>query len=63
MTQTYQPPINNPTQTKQWLNWLPVFGWLPFALAINSFIIPPGTALAYWGRWIGLIVLLIYGLN
>lgn len=63
MTQTYQAQINNSTQTKKWLHWLPTFGWLPFALAINSFIIPPGTAVAYWGRWIGLIVLLIYGLN
>ena len=63
MTQTYQPQINNPTESKKWIHWLPVFGWLPFALAINSFIIPPGSAVAYWGRWIGLIVLLIYGFN
>ncbi len=63
MTQTYQQQVHNITQTKKWLHWLPTFGWLPFALAINSFIIPPGTAVAYWGRWIGLIVLLIYGFN
>lgn len=63
MIQTHLQQTNNPTQAKQWLNWLPVFGWLPFALAINSIIIPPGTAVAYWGRWIGLVVLIIYGLN
>lgn len=63
MTQTYRPQLNNPTQSKKWSNWLPVFGWLPFALAINSIIIPPGSALAYWGRWIGLIALTVYGFN
>jgi hypothetical protein len=63
VTQTYQQQVHNTTQTKQWLTWLPTFGWLPFALAINSFIIPPGTAVAYWGRWIGFIFLLIYGFN
>ncbi len=63
MTQIYQLQINNSTQNKKWLNWLPIFGWLPFGLAINSIIIPPGSALAYWGRWIGLIVLTIYGFN
>ena len=63
MTQTYQSQINNLIQPKKWLHWLPTFGWLPFALAINSIIIPPTSILAYWGRWIGLIILTIYGLN
>ena len=63
MTQTYQQLVNNRTKTKKWLHWLPTFGWLPFALAINSIIIPPGIAVAYWGRWIGLVILTIYGFN
>ncbi|MGB3650235.1 MAG: hypothetical protein WBA41_03375 [Rivularia sp. (in: cyanobacteria)] len=63
MTQTYQQQVNTSNQKNQWLTWLPTFGWLPFALAVNSFIIPPGTAVAYWGRWIGLIFLTIYGFN
>ena len=63
MTQTYQQQVNTSNKKNQWLTWLPTFGWLPFALAVNSFIIPPGTAVAYWGRWIGLIFLTIYGFN
>lgn len=63
MIQTYQPQLDNSTQTHKWLNWLPVFGWLPLVLAVNSIITPPRTALAYWGRWIGLAILTIYGLK
>lgn len=40
--------------------WLPVFAWAPFAVAVNSFLLPQG-ALAYWGRWLGLLILLSYG--
>ncbi len=40
--------------------WLPVLAWLPFAIAINSVFLPQG-ALAYWGRWLGLMTLLAYG--
>lgn len=61
MTQTYSTQAYALTQIKQWLNWLPALCWLPLALAINSLIIPPGTAITYWGRWIGLAVLTIYG--
>jgi len=61
MAETYQRESNFPNVLKELLNWLPAFCWLPFALSINSFIIPPGTALAYWGRWVGLVVLVIYG--
>ncbi|NEZ60857.1 O-antigen ligase family protein [Adonisia turfae] len=39
--------------------WLPLLGWLPLALAINS-IFWQGP-IAYWGRWLGLLVWIGYG--
>jgi hypothetical protein len=48
-------------QDQKWLNWLPALAWLPFPLAINSIIIPPIISIGYWARWIGLIVLTIFG--
>ncbi len=66
MTKTYQFQVNQ-TSTQhhenKWLNWLPVFAWLPFVLAINSMVIPPMIKAGYWGRWVGLVVLVVYGFN
>jgi|GEM_PF-5697786 hypothetical protein len=62
MTKTYQFQVNQTlTQKKRWLNWLPTIAWLPFVLVIGSIVIPPVIKAGYWGRWIGLIILLIYG--
>ncbi|AFY43932.1 O-antigen ligase [Nostoc sp. PCC 7107] len=62
MTKTYIIGVTAPNQTRNLDSWLPSLCWLPLALSINSFFIPPGTSLGYWGRWIGLAFLVIYGL-
>lgn len=64
MTKTYQYQVNETqtlTQDNGWLNWLPTFALLPFVLVINSMVIPPIIKAGYWGRWIGLVILLVYG--
>jgi hypothetical protein len=40
---------------------LPAIAWLLFALVINSIVIPPILSFSYWGRWIGLFILTIFG--
>jgi uncharacterized membrane protein len=64
MTKTYQFQTNETpviTETNKFLNWLPAIAWLPFALVINSIIIPPIISFGYWGRWIGLFLLTVFG--
>ena len=39
--------------------WLPLLGWLPLALAINSIFFQG--PVAYWGRWLGIVTWVIYG--
>jgi len=62
MTKTYPFQVDETltlTQENHWLNWLPTLAWLPFVLVINSIVIPPIIKAGYWGRWIGLVVLLL----
>ncbi|NJL60704.1 MAG: hypothetical protein HC903_01310 [Methylacidiphilales bacterium] len=40
---------------------MPTIAWLPFALVINSIVIPPIISFGYWGRWIGLFILTVFG--
>lgn len=64
MTKTYQIQTNEIpviTQKNKFLNWLPAIAWLPFALVINSIVIPPVISFGYWGRWIGLFILTVFG--
>lgn len=66
MTKTYQFQVDETstlTEPNHWSNWLPTIALLPFVLVINSMVIPPAIKAGYWGRWIGLVALLIYGLS
>ncbi|MBD0386329.1 MAG: hypothetical protein ICV54_07335 [Nostoc sp. C3-bin3] len=64
MSKTYLSQVNKPpilTQQNSWLNWFPALAWLPFPIVINSMIIPPIISAGYWGRWIGLVLLTLFG--